>query len=38
MTGVDPEGQRSPPPSRIAIMLAILAAVVLLFPRRPPAP
>ncbi len=35
MTGVQPPAER--PESRIAIMLAVLAAVVLLFPRRPSA-
>ncbi len=34
MTGLQPEAEQ--PASRIAIMLAVLAAVVLLFPRRPP--
>ena len=32
MTRIRADG--APPPSRIAIMLAVLAAVVLLFPRR----
>ena len=35
MTGVPNGAER--PPARIAVMLAVLAAVVLLFPRRPPA-
>ncbi len=35
MTSVQPAAGR--PPSRVAIMLAVLAAVMLLFPRRPPA-
>ncbi len=32
MAGVQPAAGR--PPSRVAIMLAVLVAVVLLFPRR----
>ena len=35
MTGVQPPAVQ--PASRIAAMLAVLAAVVLLFPRRPSA-
>ncbi len=34
MTGVQPAAGR--PPSRVAVMFAVLAAVMLLFPRRPP--
>ncbi len=35
MTSVQHEA--GPPAPRVAIMLAVLAAVMLLFPRRPPA-